>query len=126
MTSTLTDEQVLARTHEIIIYGKKKCDLCVRAKDILASVELPYEFYILAEILGMPDKDDPKREPPENWCEVSDLIALWTYFDNPIPFIVVDGKCFKSVTDALPAVEYAQRRRIVARRNRERDARHDA
>jgi len=94
----------------IIIYGKPKCGLCDRAKETIASVGLPFVFLNVEETLAA-------QTVPKNWQSsgLVELRAMWALCGDPIPFIVVDGRGFKSLADSLPAMGYAERRRALMR-----------
>jgi hypothetical protein len=127
------NESILNVTPRIVIYGKPDCVYCDKAKEAFTSVEIPYEFQYLGPAVGKPDVAGEFPRLPDDWREngMVELQAMWVMCGEPVPFIVIDGRGHKNLSEALDAVSYRDRKKlIVARKRREQsketDSRTDA
>jgi len=115
---------ILSIIPKITIYGKPDCRFCDHAKAALDSVELPYEYSILADAICSSHDDGTPRRLPDDWriSGIVELQAMWVMCGEPTPFIVVDGRGYKNLSAVLDSISYKDRKKlIVARKRREQE-----
>lgn len=125
------EADILSVKPDVTIYGKKDCDFCTKAKEAFDSIELAYQYTLLADALGLPNEDGTPRRMNPHWRTdgTVELQAMWVMCGQPTPFIVVDRRGYANLRSALDAIGYRERKKqIVARKKRERedDSRSDA
>lgn len=127
----MPEAEILRVVPKTVIYGKANCKFCDEAKKAFASVELPVEYKDLAETLGFPDAMGEPRPVPKNWRTdgTVDIMASWAMANCPTPLIIVNGGGHRNLSEALTAVNYRDRKRLILKRDRDRgktDSRPDA
>lgn len=111
-----SDSSILDYTPRVIILGKEKCKFCDEAKGAFTRAEVPFEYDMLDTRLCL------TGTLPDDWRTngLIDLHTMWAMVNNPVPFIIVDGRGYRCLSEALSAVNYAKRRRAIIERDKKR------